>query len=408
MWCDLTRLLGGEDFWWDIEVALRDGTVKFLYVLSRESNQKPGPLQELSVALAVARQKGLKDFVIPLRIDDLPFQEINIQLNRLNAIDFSHSWAVGMGRLVEKLELDGVQQDPRFSPSSVADWWSTGGAPGRSVVRAPEVYWSNWFEIEALPEVVYLHSVPPFVKQSDFWGLLFPVWKVGDLAVSFANADDVNKGLVSGAHIGDSYKVDVHSFLNGLDGRISIKDQDARRALVGLLRQGWREFVHSLGMSVHRLSNGVPAFYLPDGLVERNRVGVPREGRRPSWRQLVGSRSRGRSVGGDDLRRYWHFAVDVQVSMDPLLVYKLVPHILFSNDGKTILDDGYVQRYRRREGSGWWNADWRDRTLGLMSLLTGGDDHVVVPLGPGVSARVSSSPVRFASPVSYETPSKEC
>ena len=95
VWCDLTRLLGGEDFWSDIEIAIRDGTAKFLYVLSRDSNQKDGPLQELSVALAAARQKGLRDFVIPLRIDDLPYQDINIQLNRLNAIDFSGSWAVG-------------------------------------------------------------------------------------------------------------------------------------------------------------------------------------------------------------------------------------------------------------------------------------------------------------------------
>ncbi len=54
VWCDLTSLLGGEDFWSDIEDAIRYGTSKFLYVLSRDSNQKTGPLQELALALAVA------------------------------------------------------------------------------------------------------------------------------------------------------------------------------------------------------------------------------------------------------------------------------------------------------------------------------------------------------------------
>ena len=83
IWCDLTRLLGGEDFWADIERAIRHGTSKFLYVLSRTSNQKTGPLQELAVALSVARTKSLENFVIPLRIDDVEFQDINIQLNRL-------------------------------------------------------------------------------------------------------------------------------------------------------------------------------------------------------------------------------------------------------------------------------------------------------------------------------------
>ena len=48
VWCDLTRLLGGEDFWVDIENAIRERAVKFLYVLSNTSNTKPGPLKELT------------------------------------------------------------------------------------------------------------------------------------------------------------------------------------------------------------------------------------------------------------------------------------------------------------------------------------------------------------------------
>jgi hypothetical protein len=28
VWCDLTKLLGGEDFWRDVEVALRDRTAR--------------------------------------------------------------------------------------------------------------------------------------------------------------------------------------------------------------------------------------------------------------------------------------------------------------------------------------------------------------------------------------------
>ena len=47
VWCDLTQLLGGEDFWTDIEDAIRRRTAKFLYVLSTHSNPKPGPLAEL-------------------------------------------------------------------------------------------------------------------------------------------------------------------------------------------------------------------------------------------------------------------------------------------------------------------------------------------------------------------------
>ena len=198
VWCDLTRLLGGEDFWSDIEHAIRNGTSKFLYVLSRNSNQKTGPLQELALAISVARRRSLEDFVIPLRIDDLQYQDINIQLNRLNAIDFSTSWASGLKQLVEKLELNGVPKDPRFTPRSVAAWWSGSGNPGYSVLHTPDEYSSNWFAIESLPDVLYLHSVPRFVTFEDLTSFPFPFRKVGSLVVCFASADEVNRHLKNG------------------------------------------------------------------------------------------------------------------------------------------------------------------------------------------------------------------
>lgn len=60
VWCDLTELLGGEDFWGgDIQKALASKTIKFTFVLSKASNKKDGTLQELAYAKEVA--KKLKD-----------------------------------------------------------------------------------------------------------------------------------------------------------------------------------------------------------------------------------------------------------------------------------------------------------------------------------------------------------
>jgi hypothetical protein len=123
VWCDLTQLLGGEDFWADIEHALRERTCKFLFVLSRSSNRKTGPLQELHLAQSIARRDRLGDFVVPLRVDSLPHNEFNIQLARLNAIDFNKGWSNGLRPLLAKLRKDGIEKDPRFSPASVASWW---------------------------------------------------------------------------------------------------------------------------------------------------------------------------------------------------------------------------------------------------------------------------------------------
>ena len=403
VWCDLTRLLGGEDFWSDIEIAIRDGTAKFLYVLSRDSNQKDGPLQELSVALAAARQKGLKDFVIPLRIDDLPHQDINIQLNRLNAIDFSGSWATGLRQLLAKLELDGVSKNPKFTPSSVASWWTGECGPGHAVLGETEEYLSNWFRIESLPESLFVHALPEFVTFDQLKVLPFPFRKVGSILICFASAEDVNPHLVD-VRVIESWKVDTLKFLGGLDADIRVSKEECHRVLVHLLRRGWQQFVRSAGMWERRRKSSSD-FYAPRGLLRRERVEVPSTAGRNTWRTLVGYRSIGSRNADERVKRYWHFAVSARVEFEPFPMFQLIPRIVFSMNGKHLIDDtARAHRYRRSQGRDWWNPEWRDRTLGLMWWLADRGPQIALPLGPGVRAMVSSQPVSFLSPVSYEDP----
>jgi hypothetical protein len=104
VWCDIKKLKGGEDFWTEIEYEIRDNTVKYLYVLSGNSNHREGTLKELAVALKT--KKELKDphFIIPLHIDKLlSSDDTNIELVRLNSIKFTDRWSKGLGSLLERL-----------------------------------------------------------------------------------------------------------------------------------------------------------------------------------------------------------------------------------------------------------------------------------------------------------------
>ncbi len=357
-----------------------------------------------STLLAVARQRDLVDFVIPLRIDNLPFQDINIQLNRLNAIDFSAGWPSSLKQLVAKLELDGMRKDPRFTPGSVAAWWSGRGSPGYSVLHSPEEYVSNWFTIESLPDVLYLHSVPPSVTFEELTALPFPFRKVGSLVVCFASADDVNRDLKNGAKVLDSWEVDPFVFLEGVDDEVYFESSQAHRVLVNLLRRGWWQLVRSAGLYERKVGQSSD-FYAPLGLFPRNRVAVPVEASGSGWRSLVGYRSVGIGDRDERRKRYWHFAVSTRVAFEPFPMYQLIPRIVFSSDGKNLINNSAgTRRYRRSQGRDWWNPEWRDRTLGLMWWLAGQDSHILVPLGPDVGARICSLPVSFQSPVSYRDP----
>jgi TIR domain. len=96
VWCDQTKLLGGEPFWEEIEDAIRNRTRRFLFVQSRNSNQKDGCLDELAVAKTIGKQLEDTHFITAIRIDDLPFAEFNIRLHKLNSVDCAQNcwWAL--------------------------------------------------------------------------------------------------------------------------------------------------------------------------------------------------------------------------------------------------------------------------------------------------------------------------
>src|SRR3989337_3664158 len=96
IWADVLKLRGGNYTWGEIENEIRTSTVKFIFVTSRNSNKAEGCINELSVAEAVKKENDYKDFIIPLKIDDLSFGEMNIHINKLFAIDCTKSWAEGL------------------------------------------------------------------------------------------------------------------------------------------------------------------------------------------------------------------------------------------------------------------------------------------------------------------------
>ena len=266
-----------------------------------------------------------------------------------------------------------------------------------------EEYLSNWFRIESLPESLFVHALPEFVTFDELKVLPFPFRKVGSLLICFAAAKDVDPHLAS-TRVIESWKIDTLKFLDGLDADIRVSKYECHRVLVHLLRRGWQQFVRSSGMWERRRG---PAsdFYAPRGLLRHERVAVPSAVGSSTWRTLVGYRSIGSRDNKERVKRYGHFAVSVRVEFEPFPMFQLTPRIVFSMDGKHLIGDtARAHRYRRNQGRGWWNPEWRDRTLGLMWWLADRGPQIAIPLGPEAGAMVSSQPVSFLSPVSYEDP----
>lgn len=400
VWCDLTKLLGGEVFWNNIEEVIKTRAVKVLYILSRTSNAKDGPLKELHFAQGIAKQEELKDFVIPLQIDDLSHGEITIEITRINTVPCARSWGVGLAKLLEKLEEDGVPEDPKFNRTAVNDWWRTQFSAKQGLRKEPEEYLSNWLPI-TLPKHIYFHSL-----SRKTIGVLevaptlpYPAVQDGMFLITFAEAADFEGNLgpeMCIAKAGEPLEV---------TGLLAEPKSTFGKHLFQLLRIAWEQMLAERKLPVYQLANNVKCFYFPKNRVPNDKVFFTGVDGEKTYRAMVGFSTRTNPTTGVSVKRYWHYAVQARPLVHPMLAYIFKSHVLFTSDGSTIWESKKrLAAARRSQCKSWWNDEWRDGTLAAAVHLCGGADKITVKLGSAASLSILPNPMRFCSPVSYTDP----
>ena len=400
VWCDLTKLLGGEVFWDNIEDVIKARAAKVLYVLSRSSNTKDGPLKELHFAQGIAKKEKLKDFVIPLQIDDLSHGEITIEITRLNTVPFAKSWGVGLAKLLEKLEEDKVPRDRKFNRTAVNDWWRTQFSAEQGLRKEPEEYLSNWFPI-TLPQQIYFHSLS---RQSI--GVVevaptlpYPAVQDGRFLITFAKAPDFEGKLGPEMYIAEEGKpLDVAALLAEPKSVFG-------KHLFQILRIAWEQMLEERKLPVYELANKAKCFYFPKNRVPNDKVFFTGVDGERTYRAMVGYATRTNPTTGVSVKRYWHYAVQARPLVRPTFAYIFKSHVLFTNDGTTIWESKKrLASARRSQCKSWWNDEWRDRTLAAATYLSDGADKINLTLGSNVTLSIAPAPLSFCSPMSYTDP----
>ncbi len=400
VWCDVTKLLGGEKFWDDIEEAIRDRTVKFLYVLSRVSNHKEGAIRELDLAFNVARKESFKDFVIPLALDDLPSREFNIRLGGINAIPFRNQWHAGLAQLLEKLEESGVARRADFNPQAVATWWRERSDFAKGVLEIPETLTTNVYELR--PATIWFHrpTVALVNAAAEPMAIPYPHQWSGGRLVSFATAAELQHCLGTAVAIADSESRLIGE--RGRDDRPRLWSfADERAVVTKLLNSAWQSLLSERQLPTHTFASGSPAFYLPSGPDPvRYHYRSPDGSLR--WRQLTGFKTMTR-LDGAQWRRHWHFALEARPTDRPRWGFVMKYHVLFSSDGTRIWDSKeMLAKARRSQCKGWWNDTWRDMTAAAVSVLAQDANTIVMRVGPTSTLQLGASPLLLQSPVSYD------
>lgn len=401
VWCDLTKLLGGEPFWKEIETAIRTRSRKFLFVLSKSSNGKDGTLAELSVASSVRKQLQDDRFIIPLRIDDLPFADINIGLHQLNAIDFSKGWMAGFRRLIERLKDDGVETDARFGSEAVTVWWREHFGENEGVSETTDYYCSNRLAIRSLPnEMTVLRLERELAEDFDLSTAPFAISPFKRVLFSFATIRDLlpfieveKLGLLGYESVGTG------DFLANGFGR-TISGKFARNHTRFLLRQGFERLAMAHGLTSYSLAGKRRFFWFPGGLAEDDRIHFTAADGGKSWRGVVGYKSI-KARDGKVRVRNWHFGVEGVPRVGLESYIGILPHVAFSEEGETYLSTKKQHACRRSQCKNWYNDDWRDRIIATVHFLAGGMAQLRIPLGSEAFAQIDAQLQTIESPVSY-------
>jgi len=398
VWCDVTRLLGGEKFWENIQDAIAKRTSKFVFVLTHASNTKAGTLDELNCAIGVEKKRE-GDFIVTLKLDDLPFEDVYINIQRRNHIDFQNSWASGLAQLLKRLKEDQIPTSDSFNPKAVCTWWRSQLEfdAEQGVFQEVDEHLSNWFEVGGLPAVVYRHLVTRNgIGKIDFDTRAFRWPAVNDTALSFfsfGKAADFATSLPAELYVEDTSEVTVQSILD----RRAPKGYPAH--LTELLRQGWERAIERTRLRMYELSNRTKCFYFVRGLVENDRLFFERADGKRAYRDVIGHSTRmGRT-------RYWHYGISAKPALHPTPHYVVRGHVLFSNDALTLWKSkDKAARARRSQCKSWWNDEWRDRLLAVMAHVADEQGAIWLPMSPQLSLAIPRLPQAFESPVSYVDP----
>ncbi|HEX3116357.1 MAG TPA: hypothetical protein VHQ48_12820 [Bradyrhizobium sp.] len=120
--------------------------------------------------------------------------------------------------------------------------------------------------------------------------------------------------------------------------------------------------------------SGQLAWFLPDQLIEGNKV---------TFVDDAGKRRRKQLVGWSEKRQiYWHAAFEGRpVAGDPSRLV-LRPHVIFTADGKNpIFSKQRMHVLRRSFCKSWWNDRWRDLLIAF-ALVIGESEEIRLCVGP--------------------------
>lgn len=407
VWCDANKLLGGEDFWQEIERTLRNETVKFLIIISNNAYSatntlRDGIAKELALADIVKKQVQDPHFIVPVRLDGTSYGDFSIELVRTNGVDCSSNWAAGLSRILKIFERDSVPKATVTSPGLSA-WRSVHQHHTRAISDQTEELQSNWLPIIEMPETLYFYqspgvawSVEPRVIASQS---ALPAFAHGRLLASFATREEMQEAVGPEFPLRDRGNLLLENYMRGwTDDILGIDPHDARNQVSSLIRQAWDARMRSIGLWNYDLANGQLAWWFPANVPEDGQLRFIDFNGKQRRRTSTGIKGQKLLPTGESVpKNYWHLGFTAQPMLGENSVIKLRSRIILTDDGKTpVANKTRLNGLRRSLTKMWFNDRWRGLVLGFANFVADGRDEILLPVSNDQNIVISSKLTSFS------------
>ncbi len=359
VWYDRMKLLGGESYPTDIDVAIKNQSFRVLGLLSKHSVSKENPVKERTTALSISRDRGIKDFYIPLNVDGLEPQELPWMTSDLTFIPFHKGWSEGFVGLQKKLRSISTPRSVS-TRQRVIHWFEQSSEP----VPKPEPIWTNLIPILNIPDSISLYSIPALTSLEELrerW----PVFPQNPaLAWSFLEPpSDLTHPPTQVDHI----QWRNNSNRGGIN---------PRNIVAGLIREHLELYCEQRGL--RRTSSDF--LYFPKSLLEEDRLEFVNYNKKSTYVKSVGQwtfRTMVNNQAGTEISRY-----HLSPSFRPILQSLGKPFVrvgvgvywtdLHGNE----LPTGRANRRRKALCKGWWNYEWYARITAIVTWLANGTKEI--------------------------------
>lgn len=367
VWCDRFQLLGGESYPRDIDLAIKTRTFRLLALLSKASLNKPNPRKERTLALNLGKERNV-DFLIPLNVDGLRATQLDWMTNDLTFIPFHPSWAEGFRQLLQKLQsIDAPRSLANGQQIAIGSF-----LPAAVLSENPEKLFTNHLTFTQIPpDILHFTLSTPMTPREQ--QVVTEGWAYQAVSPTTLFALTSPPGYLLGEdRVALDHRIPWRTVdkAGGVDTSNVVSSLLYKTVLVEYLRRGLRP------------SPDHTIVYFPPGLLENGKLFFSTYDGSTTWLLTTGERTYRRR--GEVQRYRYHLSPRLRIRRDiaPDFVLQITPGLYLTDlDGHEL--PARTRNSRRKQlCRGWWNHQWLNRHLAIVSFLSDGKELVTFGESP--------------------------